>query len=378
MAMRQTKRMFHLPHPQNVLFEWWSEVGFVGLALLLAFWVAVAWPWWKLFRGNAIPAPLGAAFFAALGGNFAGNLFGSDHGLPSTLLPLLFLGALAVPLSQRFLELPGYPVRRIEWKTGPWRWLFALAAFPALFFAVAGTREGLNRAWGGIELRKGWSIAGPGEWDRAIPHYEKAMRLDPGSVDPPYFLAVALSERGRPEGIKKALELYDRVAAREPDYMMLHLQRYKALDLIYREEEAARAFIRAVQLEPLLITESRVYQAARDRMSTGNFREARVAYEDLLKTYPGNPLLWMDLGNIRFRMEDTEGAIEALERAVALNPEYVDALRALGKVAASAGRIDVSQRSLGRLRKLFPGQPWVENYAREIGLFPGSDPGAGQ
>lgn len=378
LSMRQTKRLDHISHARNGILEWWSETGTVGLVLLILFWVAVARPWWKLFSGHAIPPPLGAAFFAAVVGNLVFNLFSAAHAQASTLLPLLFLGALSGPLSQRFLDLPGYPIRRYEGAAGPARIGVAVAALAVLVVAFAGTRDGLNRAWAAVEMRKGWELAGPGQWDQAIAHYEKALSLDPRSLDPPFFLGIALNERERPEEAARALQLLESVEKVEPDFLLIHVQKAKILDRLYREADAAREMKRAIELEPLLVEQLPAHREARAALSQGRWAVARGAYESLLKEHPTNPLLWLELAQVLYRSGERGSALQAVDRALDRNPEYLDALRLKGEVASDLGRMDEVARVLAAMRRYYPGQPWIETYAQKVGGSTVGFPGGGR
>jgi O-antigen ligase len=98
----QKERGFEVGHARNGVLDSLAETGWVGFLLFIAFWFHVLAQWWKLYSANAIPKVLAAGAFAAFGAVAVNNLFDPNGHLPSTLVPLFFLAAFPVALSQRF------------------------------------------------------------------------------------------------------------------------------------------------------------------------------------------------------------------------------------------------------------------------------------
>ena len=67
------------------------------------------------------------------------------------------------------------------------------------------------------------------------------------------------------------------------------------------------------------------WEQARDDLRQGRAEEAKSAFEDLLKDYPDEADLHLFLGMAKLRLRDPHGAILAAKRAIALNPQHIDA-----------------------------------------------------
>ena len=103
------------------------------------------------------------------------------------------------------------------------------------------------------------------EFDRAVRAWKKnnnkeairrlteAVRLDPGYIAAQVKLGAVYADSGQTE---KALALFDRALAQEPNWALIHINRAAALVKLQRPQEAELAARRALRLEPGSITAS--------------------------------------------------------------------------------------------------------------------------
>ena len=70
---------------------------------------------------------------------------------------------------------------------------------------------------------------------------------------------------------------------------------------------------------------------------SGKWRHADIAYTTAVRLEPGSALWWYRLGSVRESAGENAFAVEAYERALALNPNYRDASEALARTKPPAG-----------------------------------------
>ncbi len=108
------------------------------------------------------------------------------------------------------------------------------------------------------------------------------------------------------------------------------------------------------QVAPLLSQEGQ-WQQGKKYLSEGRAKEAKGAFEDLLKRYPKEPDLYLFLGISSLRLRDAQAAEAYIRRALALAPDHAEARTLLGW-------IDLE------VRRDYPSA--VEEYARVVQLKP--------
>jgi uncharacterized protein HemY len=86
----------------------------------------------------------------------------------------------------------------------------------------------------------------------------------------------------------------------------------------------------------------------------GRTLEAEKALDVLLQRFPQMPDLYYLRARLLVRQESWLAAAEALERAVALKPDFAQAFRQLAAVYARLGRRQEAQEALQRFRELEP------------------------
>jgi tetratricopeptide (TPR) repeat protein len=70
---------------------------------------------------------------------------------------------------------------------------------------------------------------------------------------------------------------------------------------------------------------------------SGKWRHADVAYTTAVRLEPGAALWWYRLGSVRESAGENVSAVEAYERALALNPNYREANEALARMKPPSG-----------------------------------------
>lgn len=97
------------------------------------------------------------------------------------------------------------------------------------------------------------------------------------------------------------------------------------------------------------------WQQARQDLAQGKAGDAKTAFEDLLKRYPNEADLHLFLGMSRLRLRDPQGAIQAINKAIEINPSHVEARTLLGYVELEIrGDADAAIREYHKVIELKP------------------------
>lgn len=128
-----------------------------------------------------------------------------------------------------------------------------------------------------------------------------------------------------------------------------------------RIDDADRVYGKVLRLDP---ENTRALESLGSvELARGRPAPARAHLERALAKNPGLPIAWNSLGVARQFLGDTPGALDAWQKAVALDPKAFDALYNLGLTAAAAGRPALARQALERYVASAP----AAQYREEIG-----------
>lgn len=293
--------------------------------------LAVIYPHWEVGAGNLAgwacvfgAAALGAALWGwrrTLGrGPLAGMLF-----FGATLLPVLGLvdygymqfsfvadryqylasaGALAV--------LIGLAARGMErWRAG----LSGTGADEVLRWAAAGLAAALLITLGALTWRQA-SI-----YQDDVTFFRHILSHNPTARSAQYNLGNALLNAGRP---KEALEAYSIAMEQDPDSADAYSNTGRAFMDLNRLDEAVKWLQRALELDPRHEVSWQNLALARIRQQ--RLEEAVAIYQHLLIIAPGNVGAHSGLGVALHYLGRSEEALQSVDRALALDPSYEEAL----------------------------------------------------
>jgi Flp pilus assembly protein TadD len=112
---------------------------------------------------------------------------------------------------------------------------------------------------------------------------------------------------------------------------------------------------------PPLAKEKR-WEEARKLLAEGNAAEAKAIFEDLLKQYPEEPDLDLFLGITLLRLREPERAEAAVKRALAVDPNHVEARTLLGWIDTEIhGDFDAAIKEYSKVVELRPDNPEAYN-----------------
>jgi tetratricopeptide (TPR) repeat protein len=100
------------------------------------------------------------------------------------------------------------------------------------------------------------------------------------------------------------------------------------------------------------------WEDARRDLAQGKADQARAVFEDLLKDYPNEADLHLFLGMAKLRLRDPHGAVLAAKRAIALNPQHIDARTFLAWIELEVrGDIDAAINEYQKIIEAHPELP---------------------
>jgi len=110
----------------------------------------------------------------------------------------------------------------------------------------------------------------------------------------------------------------------------------------------------AAEANSQLSGDTRWAQARKD-LAQGKAGEAKAAFEELLKQYPNEADVHLFLGMSLLRLRDPQSAILAVKRAIAANPNHVDARTFLAWIELEVrGDVDAAIREYSKVVELHP------------------------
>lgn len=115
-----------------------------------------------------------------------------------------------------------------------------------------------------------------------------------------------------------------------------------------------------------------VFLLSQIEIGEGKMREAILSTEAATVLDPRNPVIFFQLGLLRYGMKDIGGAVQALEEAVRQNDSYANARYYLGLAYYQEGRTEDSIAQFKRVWELNPDNADVKNILKR--LYEGLDP----
>jgi Tfp pilus assembly protein PilF len=163
-----------------------------------------------------------------------------------------------------------------------------------------------------------------GQLDRAIAHYDEAVRIDPDSIVARVNLAGCLGQQGRLEEAAAGYEEAWRRSPADPDILTnlgIVMTRQK------RYEEAVMRFAEALRIAPDYPAAHRAIAIALGRL--GRDEEAVAHLRRAIPAYPLDAGVRVNLGRLLRRQGELEDAVAEFSEAVRLDPGDEEAQRDL-------------------------------------------------
>ena len=166
-----------------------------------------------------------------------------------------------------------------------------------------------------------------GLYSDAAAEFETALREDPGDGSAAYFLASALMELG---DVARAKGLLEKVDSTEDIYVnaqLLLATTAEAETVTERLEKGLKIIEKAVKKRPdsvrLQITRAIYYE------ELNKLEESRRIVLEIVKKFPEDSDVYFRLGVVEDRLGNQEASIEAMKKAVELNPQNAEAMNYL-------------------------------------------------
>ena len=176
-----------------------------------------------------------------------------------------------------------------------------------------------------VTFERGRLLADRGEFEDAIPLYDKALMGTPDRAVIYYERGRAYEELGmvRKELLNKAIEDYTVCLDKDPDFLQALNNMGVTLAKMERYEEAALEFgeLIAVQPDDVLALRNRglCYH------DNGELDKALSDYNTALNIDPDNTPTLFQRGNVFLERKDYESAIADFDKAIAVDPQYAKA-----------------------------------------------------
>jgi tetratricopeptide (TPR) repeat protein len=201
-----------------------------------------------------------------------------------------------------------------------------------------------------------------GQFDKALPIYQKVVQIDPNleygwsnlsellNQMKRYNEALTAADRALKiapntsgwnqranalvglQRYQEAIAAYDKVIQIKPDYHYAFIGKGNAFYRLQRYQEAISAYDRALAIQPI----DRKLKIESDRYATLNLKGNALAqlqqYEEALKAYQQSteikanfPEGWLNQGRMQFALQRYDAALAAYNKALEIKPDFADA-----------------------------------------------------
>ncbi len=226
-----------------------------------------------------------------------------------------------------------------------------------LFFVVFLAAQSGSRP-SGFEAnhRLGESYIQQGDLKRAIPYLEKAQTIKPSDYVNGYDLSLALIETGDPAAARKQVQSLLKQRGTADLYDLLG----QADEALGNLEEAVSEYRRAVALDA---NETNLFDLGNCLIHAKRFPEAIRAFQRGVSKYPASAKLRVGLGVALYSAAQYDDAVDALCKAVDLNPADPRPMSVLEKMYDVSPRLaDEVTRRLAGFNQLYPKNATAQYY----------------
>lgn len=187
--------------------------------------------------------------------------------------------------------------------------------------------------------RLGEIYIGKGDFKAAVPYLRRAYEADPADYDNAYDLALAYLEIDAAENSRQVID----ALLRRRNTAELHNLLGEVEEKEGHPQQSAEQYETAARMDP---AEKNLFDLSSELLLHRGFEPARKALEFATQKYPRSARLQVGLGVAYYSLGQYDSAIDALCRAVDLDPKDTKAFDFLGKMydVAPAKANDVDSR----------------------------------
>jgi DNA-binding winged helix-turn-helix (wHTH) protein/tetratricopeptide (TPR) repeat protein len=223
--------------------------------------------------------------------------------------------------------------------------------------AYARNYVGLGWTWIG-EATNGTGIDWPQAFARAMPLFDKALQLDPGSPEALTAQGVLHSDAAR---FDEARRLFERAAKLAPGYAQAqHSWGVAEFDDGW-PQQAAVHFERAAELNPL--SSSPMERLGLTHVFAGRFTDAQRAYRRAIELEPAHPNGYWGLGVEAYARGDLAAAVNAYREALAKESRRPFLWDQLGWLYLDLGSLQEAAHAFGQTASQLPRAAWPAIHA---------------
>ncbi len=230
----------------------------------------------------------------------------------------------------------------------------------ALAIGAASVRHPMSDDWSELahhhmksipdQLVQAEELCGAGRPDLAVDLLGEALKFHPDHPGLSHQQAMALNQAGQAD---KAVTVLNRLIAQDPKAIAPWITRSYTQVLLGRNEQGLADARSALSLAT---NSSHAHIAAANAwLAMDRDTEAVAAVREAIRCDPRNPEIPLELGNILWRnLNDTNGALAQVERAIEIDPGQPRALAMLGFLSLESGYTNRARAALEQLGRLAP------------------------
>lgn len=185
----------------------------------------------------------------------------------------------------------------------------------------------------------------PADFDEAVEHFRRALRIDPDNAAGQYALATALQHQGKKDEAAVAFRQTNALTSRIQEQIQCTHLSNDGLDAAARSDRdaAIRKLKKAVALRPDLALPH--YNLGLILADSGDLSTAQQQIIEAISLAPFDPRFYIALGQMWKRSGNSQRAHDAFKRAALLDPGKSSAAAELRNLTSSGALTDTSSKS---------------------------------
>jgi len=186
------------------------------------------------------------------------------------------------------------------------------------------------------EYSLGQALSVKGKIPEAMPHFVKALRLDPNDSKSHNDFGLCLAREGK---FAEATNHYVQALSLDPTNAATHYNYGLALAALGKPEAAAAQYWESIRLEP---NDAKVRcDLGLILIRKGEFEKAKAQLLEAIKLKPDYTEAHVKLGLVLSLLGESSGAAKQYQQALDLNPDAVEALNNLAWIRAASSHPDM-------------------------------------